>query len=89
MSLGIEYDMILLPLVLLEHPSSLRCPSSRRRQRQNNCDHAAHGTPCTGGALGMEDGIDSISRNLANVSIAPGVPPVVPAPTFLASPPPM
>jgi hypothetical protein len=89
MSLGIEYDMILLPLVPLECSSSRCHLSRRRRQRQNNRDRAAHGTPCTGGAPGMADGIDSLSKNLANVNIAPRVPPVVPAPTFPASPPPM
>jgi hypothetical protein len=89
MSLGIEYDMILLPPVPLELPSSRRRPSRRRRQRRSNRDRATHGTPGTGGAFGMADGIDSLSRDLASVNIAPRAPPAAPAPTHLAPPPPV
>jgi hypothetical protein len=89
MSLGIEYDMILLLHVPLERPSSHHRPSRRRRQRQSNRNHATHGTPCPGEAPGMADGIDSLSRDLANTSIAPGAPPAAPTSTPLAPPPPM
>jgi hypothetical protein len=62
MSLGIEYDMILLPLVPLERPSTRRHPSRHRRQRWGNRDRATHG-------------VDSLSRDLANTNIAPRAPP--------------
>jgi hypothetical protein len=87
MSLGIEYDMILLPLVPLERPSTRRRPSRRRRQRWGNYGRATHGTPCHGGALGMADGIDSLSRDLANTNIAPGAPLTSLVSTFLGLPP--
>jgi hypothetical protein len=45
MSLGIEYNMVLLPPVPLERPSTRRRPSRRRRQRWNNHNRATHGTP--------------------------------------------
>src|SRR5688572_23324776 len=87
MSLDIEYDMILLSPVPLGCPSSHRRPSHRRRQRWSNRDRATHGTPCIRGASGMADGIDSLSRELASVNIAPEVPPTTAAPTHLAPPP--
>jgi hypothetical protein len=74
MSLGIEYDMVLLPPVPLEHPSTRRRPCRRRRQRQNNRNLATHGTPCPGETPRMADGVDSLLRDLANISIAPRAP---------------
>jgi hypothetical protein len=44
MSLDIEYDMILLSPVPLDHPSTCRRPSHCRRQRRNNRDRATHDT---------------------------------------------
>jgi hypothetical protein len=88
MSLGIEYDMILLPPVPLERPSSRRRPSCCRRQRQRNRDRAPQGTPCAGGVAGTDDSIESLSRDLASVNISLRAPPTTPAPIFLAPPPP-
>jgi hypothetical protein len=87
MSLGIEYDMILLSPISLERPSTRRRPSHRRRQRRGNRDRATHGTPCPGGAPGVAGDVDSLSRDLANTSIAPAAPPAAPASTFLEPPP--
>jgi hypothetical protein len=89
MSLGIEYDMILLSPIPLERPSTHHRPSRRRRQRRGNHDRATHGTPCPGGAPRMAAGIESLSRDLANTSIAPGAPPTAPTSTFLGPPPPV
>jgi hypothetical protein len=36
----------------------------------------------------MVDGVDSLSRDLANINIAPRVPAAAPASTFLVLPPP-
>jgi hypothetical protein len=88
MSLGIEYDMVLLPPVPLERPSTHRRPSHHRRQRRGNRDHSTPSTPCPGGAHGMAGGIDSLSRDPANTSIAPGASPAAPMSTFLVPPPP-
>jgi hypothetical protein len=88
MSLSIEYDMILLSPVSLERPSTRRRPSRRRRQRRGNRDRATHDTPCPGGAPGVAGDVDSLSRDLANTSIAPAAPPAAPASTFLEPPPP-
>jgi hypothetical protein len=85
-SLGIEYDMILLPPVPLERLSSRKHPSRRRRQRGSNRDRAPPGTLCAGGTAGTDDGIKSLSRDLASVNILPGGPPTAPTPTFLAPP---
>jgi hypothetical protein len=84
MSLDIEYAMILLPPVPLERPSTRRRPSRRRRQRRGNRDRATHGTSCPSGAFEVADGIDSLSRDLANAIIAPRVPSAAPMSTFLA-----
>jgi hypothetical protein len=89
MSLGIKYDMILLPPVSLERPSSRRHPSCRRTKRRSNHDRATQATSCTRGSTAMDDGIESLSRDLASVNISPRAPPAAPAPTFLAPPPPM
>jgi hypothetical protein len=89
MSLSIEYGMILLPPVPLEHPSSRRCPSRRRRQRRSNRDRATHGTPCPRGALGWLIAQTPSRGDLASTSIALGAPPVAPTPTLLAQVPPM
>jgi hypothetical protein len=89
MSLNIEYDMILLPPVPLDLPSTGHRPSHRRSQRWGNFVCSTHGTLCPGGAPRMADGIDSLLRDLANTIIAPGVLPVAPAPTFLEPPPPV
>jgi hypothetical protein len=89
MSLGTKDDMVLLPPVLLEHPGSCRCPSHRKRRRRNDRDRAAQGVPCTRAAPGMADDMDSLSRDLANVSIAPEALPATPAPTHLAPSPPV
>jgi hypothetical protein len=90
MSLGIEYDMILLPPVPLERLGSRRCPSRHRRQRWSNRDRATQATPCTGGATRTADGIESLSRDLASINISPGAPTAAHAPTlFLAPPSPM
>jgi hypothetical protein len=88
MSLGIEYDMVLLSHVPLERPSTRRRPSRRRRQRRNNRNCATHGTLCPGETLAMANGVDSLSRDLANISIAPGAPTAAPASTLLVPPPP-
>jgi hypothetical protein len=87
MSLGIEYDMVLLPPVPLERPSSRRHYSRRRRQRRSNRDRAPQGTPCVGDAAENDDGIESLSRDLANVNISPRALPTTPTLTFLAPPP--
>jgi hypothetical protein len=90
MSLDIEYDMILIPPVPIEHPISRSHPSCHRRQRWSNHDRATQGTPFTRGAFGMADGIESLSRDLASIDISIGALPAAPAPTlFLAPPPPM
>jgi hypothetical protein len=88
MSLGIKYDMVLLPPVPLERSSTRHRPSYRRRQRQNNHNHATHGTLFPDDTLRMVNGIDSLSRDLANISIVPGAPTAAPASTFLVPPPP-
>jgi hypothetical protein len=87
MSLDIEYDMVLLAPVPLERPSTRRRPSHRKRQRRNNRNHATHGTPCPSKTPRMADVIDSLSRDLANISIAPEAPPAAPALTLLVPPP--
>jgi hypothetical protein len=89
MSLGIEYDMILLSPIPLERPRSRCRPSHCRRKRRSNHDSATQGTPCTRGASWMADGIEYLSRDLASINISPGAPPAAPAPTSLAPPPPM
>jgi hypothetical protein len=61
MSLDIEYDMVLLPPVSLERPSTRRRPSRRRRQRRNNRNRATHGTPCPSETPGMTN--DSLSKD--------------------------
>jgi hypothetical protein len=81
MSLGIEYDMVLLLHIPLERPST-----RRRRQRRSNCGRATHGTPCPSGAPRMAGDVDSLSRDLANTSITPGAPSATPASTFLVPP---
>jgi hypothetical protein len=53
MSLSIEYDMVLLPPVPLECPSSRRRSSCRKRKRWSNRNHAPQGTPCAKSALGL------------------------------------
>jgi hypothetical protein len=87
MSLGIEYDMVLLPLVPLKRLSTRRCPSRRRRQRWNDINYATHGTPCPGDTPEMVDGIDSLASDLANISIAPEAPSAALASTLLVPPP--
>jgi hypothetical protein len=90
MSLGIEYDMVLLPPAPLEHPSARSRPC-RRRQRQNNRNRVAHGTPCLGEAPRPIDDIDSLARDLAGISVTPGVPPMAHTPPTLTPlvPPPL
>jgi hypothetical protein len=88
MSLGIEYDMVLLPSVPLERPSTRHRPSRHRRQRRNNHNRATHGTPCPSKTPRMADGVDSLLRDLANISIAPEAPLATHASTLLVPPPP-
>jgi hypothetical protein len=75
MSLGIEYDMVLLPPGPMadtqERPSVCSRPSRRRRQRRSNCNCATHGTRCPDEALGLADDAHSLARDLANVSVMP------------------
>jgi hypothetical protein len=78
MSLGIEYDMVLLPPIPLERPSTRRRPSHYRRQRRNNHNHATHGAPCPGEAPRMTDEVDSLLKDLANISVTPGAPRAAP-----------
>jgi hypothetical protein len=88
MSLGIEYDMVLLPSIPLERPSTRRCPSCHRRQKWNSRNRATHDTSCPGESPGMTNGVDSLSRDLASIAIVPGAPPEAPASTLLVPPPP-
>jgi hypothetical protein len=94
MSLGIEYDMVLLPASpladSLEHLSACSHPPHRRRQRRNNRNRATHGTPCLGEAPRLTDDADFLTRDLANISITPRVPPAArasPVSTLLVPPP--
>jgi hypothetical protein len=82
MSLGIEYDMVLLPPTPPKDQGSRRRPSRRRRRRWSNCHHAQWGTLCVEDVARNDDGIESLSRDLSNVNISLGVS----APTFLAPP---
>jgi hypothetical protein len=86
MSLDIEYDMVFLPPIPLERPSTRRRPCRCRRQRWNNRSHATQDTPCRSEAPRMADGVDSLSKDLANTNISPEAPPAAPASTFLVPP---
>jgi hypothetical protein len=79
--------MVLLPSVPLVRLSTRRRPSHRRRQRQNNRKRATHGTSCPGETPGMADGVNSLSRYLANINIVPEASSTAPASTFLVPPP--
>jgi hypothetical protein len=76
MSLGIEYDMVLLPPGPLantqERLSVHPRLSRRRRQRRSNHNCVTRGTPCADEALGLADDIDSLARDLADVSVTHG-----------------
>jgi hypothetical protein len=80
MSLGIEYDMVLLLPTTPEDQGSRCRPFRRKRQRQSNRNHAPRGTLCAEDAVGNDDSIESLSRDLADINISPGVS----APTFPA-----
>jgi hypothetical protein len=67
MSLGIKYDMVLLPPGPLAntqeqldiHPYPSRC----RRQRWGNRNRATRDTPCPDEAHGLADDADSLARH--------------------------
>jgi hypothetical protein len=82
MSLGIEYDMVLLPPVPLERPSTRPHPSHCRRQRQNNRNRATRGASCPSEAPRLTDDANSLSRDLSNISVTPGEPPIAPTPSM-------
>jgi hypothetical protein len=88
MSLGIKYDMVLLPPGPLadtqEHPDVCPRPSCRRSHRRSN--RTTHGTSCLDEAPGLADDADSLVRDLANVGASPSTR-ASPAPNLLAPPP--
>jgi hypothetical protein len=74
--------MVLLPPTPPEDQGTHRRPSRHRRRRRSNRNHAPWGTSCAEDVTRNDDGIESLSRDLASVSITLGVH----APTFLVSP---
>lgn len=72
------YDMVLLPPSTLtdtqDRPGSCSHPSRCRRHRRSNHNRATGGTPRPGGAPRLTNDIDSLARDLANVSITPRTP---------------
>jgi hypothetical protein len=60
MSLGIKYDMVLLPSAPPEDQSSHRRPSRRRRQRQSNRNRAQRGTLYAEDAIENGDDIECL-----------------------------
>jgi hypothetical protein len=94
MSLGIEYDMVLLPPGALtdtqERLSARTCPSRHRRHRWSNPNRGTYGTPCPGGAPGLTNDKNSLARDLANISVTLGTPTMEhasPASSLLTPPP--
>jgi hypothetical protein len=75
MSLGIEYGMVfLLPGPLAdtqEQPDVRPRPSRHRRRRQSNCNRATTSAPCPDEVPGLTKDVDSLERDLTNVSITP------------------
>jgi hypothetical protein len=93
MSLDIEYDMVLLPPKHLadaqEQPNFRPRPLCYRRQRRNNRNRTAGSAPCPFNAPGLTNDIDSLARDLTNISITPGASMAtkgIPASTILAPP---
>jgi hypothetical protein len=60
MSLGIEYDMVLLLPIPPEDRSSRRRPSRRRRQKRSKHNRASRGTLCIEDAAENDDDIESL-----------------------------
>jgi hypothetical protein len=93
MSLGIEYDMVLLPPSPLgdtqERPGVRPRSSHHRRQRWSILNRASRGTPCLDEAHVLSEDADSLARDLANDSVTPRASSTTrasPAPTLLAPP---
>jgi hypothetical protein len=94
MSLGMEYDMVLLlPIHLAdaqEQPNIRPCPPRRMRQIRNNRNHIVANAPCQVDTLGLANDADSLARDLTNISITPRASTAMhssPTPTLLAPPP--
>jgi hypothetical protein len=92
MSLGIEYDMVLLPPRHMADAQEQRdfrpCSPRRGRRRRNNCTTAAPHAQLSPPRLTND--ANSLVRDLTNVSIMPGTSAatcVAASPTLLASPP--